>query len=698
MAEISGFGQALDDGMAAAGGPDELPEDKQEQDAVSALWKEYETARKFDAEARAQYAIDRRYAAGTADMAWAVKTNLIGSYIDILTSFLYAKNPDVSVKKAAQVNPSGSKNLEEFAKTSELIISRLWKQARLKEQAKKQVRSALSVGTGWLKVIMVCDGPNVPQMLTQLNDIRDNVARLNAAATDLAADKAPPLPEEEKNAKLAEYAEIETSLVNRIEVVLRKGLAIDFVSSENMQVSLDVACLEDHIEAGWNANAIYKPISKLKELFPRLTDKDIESAKQYHQRRVKDMTAVSDRVNLGGTVDMKFAEDAEQYVPAGGKMGSGDGSDGIPFGKIIELWHKDTGHVKTMVEGVKKWAKEPYEPDYPTTRFYPYFYLSFFEVDGSRHPQSLSWRLSALQDEYCRSRSNFRVTRERSIPGTLFNATDLEPEDVRKIEKSVHQEFVGIKPTSTDKRMEDMFAAKPVAQVDMRLYDNTPILADMEKIAGVQEALQSSVSTPKTATEAGIQQSGFESRTNADRDALEQMLSHLAQYTEELALGALTTKDAQKICGAGAFWPHGMALDDLLTMVEVEIQAGSTGKPRLQGDQQAWGAILPQLKEAIAEIQEALLAGNLPLAKAVSELVRETMRRFGDDVDVDRFIPQLPEIPAADPAAAALPGLPAPAAPVPGEVPPEVAPEVPAPAPGLGEEIAAVAAPAEVTV
>jgi hypothetical protein len=99
---------------------------QQECDAVKALWKEYDTARKFDKAARSQYAADRRYAAGTADPTWAVDTNLIGSFIDILTSFLYARNPDVSVKKTPRVTLPGQPQTkalddENFAKTLEPV-------------------------------------------------------------------------------------------------------------------------------------------------------------------------------------------------------------------------------------------------------------------------------------------------------------------------------------------------------------------------------------------------------------------------------------------------------------------------------------------------------------------------------------------------------------------------------------------------
>jgi hypothetical protein len=103
-----------------------------------------------------------------------------------------------------------------------------------------------------------------------------------------------------------------------------------------------------------------------------------------------------------------------------------------------------------------------------------------------------------------------------------------------------------------------------------------------------------------------------------------------------------------------------MAIEDIVTMVEVEIKAGTTGKPNDGEDKQAWGVILPVLKEAIIQIHGFIAAGQLPLAKAMSELVRRTMSVMGDDSDPELFIPEIPEeiIPGVD-------GLPVGGAPLP---------------------------------
>ena len=200
--------------------------------------------------------------------------------------------------------------------------------------------------------------------------------------------------------------------------------------------------------------------------------------------------------------------------------------------------------------------------------------------------------------------------------------------------------------------------------------------------------MQASVTTEKTATEAEIQQTGFAARTGSDRDVLEGMMSDLAHYTLEIALGSVDPKDAQRLAGKTAMWPYGMAIDDLLTMVEVSIEAGTTGKPKSAGDKAAWGTIMPILTSSVKEIQMAQMTGNIPLADALSEIVKETMRRMGDETDVSRFLPKMPQTAPGVPGGPAAPGMMPPPGGPPGALPPAPGDMPPADDGSLGSLIA----------
>ena len=217
--------------------------------------------------------------------------------------------------------------------------------------------------------------------------------------------------------------------------------------------------------------------------------------------------------------------------------------------------------------------------------------------------------------------------------------------EAKKLQESKSQEYTALRPSDPNVPIGNLFAAKPVQGIDMRLYDPTLILNDMERISGVQEALSAATAgpgNPKTATEANIQQSGTQARTTSDRDNLESMLTDLATYTAQQALQCLSARDVMRMAGTKAYWPAGMDIEDLFTLVEIQIEAGSTGKPRQATDMQAWSTILPLIQNILKEVEAAMASGNLPMANALIELVKETMLRLGDESDVERFIPRKP--------------------------------------------------------
>lgn len=700
--------------QAAAHGVDQaLQPDDKASDAELALvarWlKDYNAARDFDKTARKQYAIDRQYAGGKSCPNWVSDANLIGSFIDILVSFLYAQNPDVGVRPARQVEedpddsplpaappvpppglgaalaPPGPPGLPvpgappgipgmpplgappgvppglpvpppappkpdstrvKLAETMELVISQLWKDGNLKKTGKKSVRSALSVGPGWFKATMLTQKIPAPQLEQELSTQQDLLAGIEAAKAKLADGES----QDPEADKLAIQEKI-TGLNARLAKKKRYGMMIDFCRAEDIQVSLDVSDLADYKEAGWIAHDIYVQKSALRERLPRLTEDEVKAAASYFQRNVPANTEAQD-LNSGDHAEVGQFSKSEQNA------GANANGKQLEFAKIIEIWDRTNQLVRTIVDGVKKWAVEPYPPPQATKRFYSFFYLALYPVDGERHPQSLSWRLKKLQDEYSSLRSNERTTRERSLPGILFNAGCVEPDEAKKLSDGVIGEYTALK-TTDGTPLQNVFIAKPTTPFNKELFNAEPILADMERISGVQEALQQAeTSSRKTAAEIHSNDAGFQSRTSADRDVVEDELDDLAEYTAECAIQECPLSWVQRVAGKNAFWlgPNdltgtpGMDVEDLLNMVEVEIDAGTTGKPNAGADKAAWAQILPLLEKSLIQIR-AMQSADPGLAEALIQVLRETLKRLDDRLDIDEFIPQgIPTPPPPPPA------------------------------------------------
>lgn len=651
----------------------ELPDDEK---VKAAKWlTRIEEARKFDEPSRKQYAIDRKYARGDKG-GFVVWSPLAGSYIHILKSFLYARNPDVDsvpsessepppeaeiqklAKQSVQDDPMAQQELHQIAQTElaqatrplglnpsptqlpgsatvqspppnealsaasnaahqaesgmivkrfeeimapyiqrmseskslgetiERVVRRLWTDAKLRHEAGLFVSSGLTVGAGWLK----CTWKDGEQVGVQPMEAFQTTPKKIAGS-----------------------------------------LSIDFVAAEDIQVSPQAAYLNSFSEAPWIGQRVFMPMSEVKKAYSSLGDR-LNSATTYYRRKDKDPDAMMD-VGSAATVS---AKDADAYR-------SNYGTETEANGAVWEIWDKTHKKVITLIEGVEGYAKQPYTPDPITKRFYPFFLFAPVEVDGERHPQSLIQRSMSLFDEYARRLSRWSVVCARAIPKTAFDSTLYSKIEIDKLKEATDQEMVGLKPTKVGSPIRDALVPIAYAQIDMNLFEIAPIRAELETVWGIQEALASSIQTPKTATEAQIEQTGSNSRLAFMRSAIDNALSELAGYTAEMALQKLDRDAVQRIAGPWAFWPNGMDADALNSLVDVNIRAGSSGQPDLVGEQQVWARVYPLLRNDIMQIGQLRGSTEEQIADSIEALAEETLRRTGEHMDVNQFMPQAPD-------------------------------------------------------
>jgi hypothetical protein len=162
-------------------------------------------------------------------------------------------------------------------------------------------------------------------MQTQLNDSRKNIAELEAGKAQLLEEDPTYAGEysttEEIDREMLRIQELEESLQVKLEVALRKAMVFDFVSGEDMQVSLDIRDLADYKSGGWIANSIYRMEKDLLSEFPDLKKEDLANASKYYQRSTKDLqpieegtyTAVTGLAPAAAEADI-FAAEAEMYT------------------------------------------------------------------------------------------------------------------------------------------------------------------------------------------------------------------------------------------------------------------------------------------------------------------------------------------------------------------------------------------------
>lgn len=594
--------------------------------------------------ARKQTRDDKEALAQGQEAGLLAAQQLDGQPVDaraLVAQAVRAKLEQIARERAEEmIRPFHERHQEakQLAQTLEILIARFWQRADLKGAALSTLGAGLTVATGWFKATWQERQGEDPTVAKQIEDLQTQVGRVRASVEGLAEDEAA-----EPNAKAAELEQQIAGLKERLQVPVSRGLAIDFISSENIQVAPGVN-LDKYLDAPWIAHYDYPTLADAKAMFPGV---DLDKATSYYPEK-----AATGHDPLDAT--QPNAEDAERFrrYP--------ESSDVEPHVCVIEVWNRQSGQVLTFAKGVPGYAKPPYTP--PRTRqFYPFFQFAPLVIDGERHPQSLVERSCRLLDEYNRARSNFAEIRRRTLPKTIFDRTNLSSADASAISSGTSQEMVGVAPTVPGTPVGNLIQPVAYARVDMGLYDTAPIRAELEMIWGIQEALSSSIQTAKTATEAEIQQHGTQSRLDFMHNALDTLLSRFAVYTAELLLGALDREDVVQIAGDWALWPEGLSGDELDALVLVDIRAGSSGKPNTTQEQRAWAGMLPLLQQTIMEAGQLRRADPDEIANCLDELVIETFRLTQSHIDAERFLPKAPRVqPPQMPAPMPPPGAPNP--------------------------------------
>lgn len=597
--------------------------ERAEQDRAKLVsrWQDkIKRARKHDQKARERWADDRKVARGESD--WLVDTNLIGAILEVLAAFLYARNPDISIKPSPSANRKMLKEYRAVSETLEIMVSRMLRDAGLKRIAKRWVRAAMTVGVSWIKVGMQMRTDRDAMSNTSINDLTDNLKRIEALRVKLESDDC------DHDATRAELEVLMRAIQGQMERQVAEGLTLDLMAPEDVLVAPECGEVENYLNSPWIAFDLYKDIEEAVAA-TGWKEKDFDQANRFKQRPRK-----GEEEGEGETTAMAWYQ-VEDSSEDGSESASG-------FLRFTEIWSLRDGVVLTYVDGITdRWGREPYAPA-TGKRFYPSFLLAFHPVDGERWPQSDVCQLKKLQDEYARTRSNFAEHRKRAVPGILFDETSVDPDSVKNIVKSETQEYVGVKSTRVGQPLQNHFYPKPYSSIDMGLYSTEPITQEMEKVSGAQDAVQGGIQVEKTATEAQILESGRGARTGARLDALEDVLTEMAEYATQLALLRMDRADAMRYAGPEAVWVD-MTTEEALTLFSIEIKAGSTGKPKANSDREAWGTLMPLIEKMIDRIGHARMQGQEWAAKPWIALLQESFNRLDDHADIEKFLPSVPK-------------------------------------------------------
>lgn len=550
-----------------------------------------------------------------------MRSNLHFANLAMMRPQVYAKDPEFSAVVTNAVPESQMAAATKFCRTAEALLSeKLVKGAKLKKRAKRLLTSAFATSIGWWKLSWQEDRKKDPMILDQLKDTQDNIERIKQMRDDLND----PSKTTDMDLQLAKLREAVAGLEQQSEVVVARGLALDFLLSE------DVLILDESVR--------------------EIGDYERASAIAHGAWLTRD--AFRSRFGFEPTKAKTYSEQSGTQSPQAGQSGQGASAKGSDLLRVWEIWDQQINRVMTVCDGLEGFCCAPFSPDWTGERWIPFFLLAFNEIDGAFYPLSDIELTEPLVREYNETRDDFVKDRRDARPFTVIRkGGSLTEDDVKAVRNRngndvVMVEGLGGQPIAND------IQSITLGQINAANYNTQPARADMEMIIGGGDAARGSVLEAKTATEAEILSQGLRGRSAERTDIMEDLITEVGVYGLEIMLRKMTEQEVQRIAGPEAYWPT-MSIDQIFEMVQISVRGGSTGKPDRLQEQDRWTKLQPVIQETIQTIADLYSKGQVQLGQALAELLRETLRRFDERIDIDSFLPQPPKEGEQDPGALA---------------------------------------------
>jgi len=535
------------------------------------------------------------------------RTNLTFATIATLVPRIYAKNPDIAVAPTAAVGKDMLAMVKKFAATCESLLSQmLVKEAKLKKRMKSNVRSAMTTSYGVVKMLFQKSLSGDPLVIRRIQDTQENIAKIEALAADMK--------EGDDVQKLAiqrdELRGQLEGLRSGNEVKIFKGFVVDRMRSEDFLILDDsIAEFDEYVDAAALGHVVWMTVDDYKAKFKH----EPKAATKYNT----------------------------PFAKAEGQEKDGQGL-GDMFVCVIEIWDKSAGVIRTVAKGSNRWCREPYAPKNTPQRWYPFYVLGFNLVEGRWRPNSDVELLMNLQDEYNTTRTNFADARKDSVPIRVFRkGGSLTEEDIKALSVARrNRDWIGVEGNPSVKINDDIMQLDG-PKIDPQAYDVTLIRNDMDMMAGLSDASRANLIQAKTATEAEIMRDSLGLRVDERRDTNEDLMSEMAEAALEIALRDMSKEEVKQLAGEDAEWPSDLSVDQIFAMVNVSVRAGSSGKPNADKDREQWTKLLPEIKGSMETVSKLRETGHFDMADAMIELLRETLRRFQEKLDVDSLIPPI---------------------------------------------------------
>lgn len=442
---------------------------------------------------------------------------------------------------------------DRIARTLELLFDQqlMQQQPNFKREMKQLVRRVETVGVGYLKLGFQRLQDISPEASLRLNDLTSQLATIENLMQKTQEDGG--------GADYARNAEQLRSMIKNLQetsvVITREGLTANFPRAT--KIIPDPACsqLNGFVGARWLAEEFDLTACKIQEIYK----KDVKAkASAYSRGRVEGA--------------------ADPWAP-NRKKGVNDGKDWDDTYRVWELYHLDSGTVMTICEGFDEYLREPKAPDIVLEQFYPYYPLTFNDIEDESciFPPSTVRLIRHQQQEINRQKEALRQHRINSKPQYAAVNGAMSEEDRRNMENAPAFAVIELNALEPGQDVGQLLQQIKKHPIDPNMYDSNATLEDIRRITRRSDARVGGVSKA-SATADSIAEDSRQGEDRSKADDLDDMLAAFARDAGNVLMMNMSKPQVIKLVGPGAMWPESNPID-LLQDLYLSVEAGSSGKP-----------------------------------------------------------------------------------------------------------------------
>lgn len=438
-----------------------------------------------------------------------------------------------------------------------------------KLQMKGLVRRTLVNSVGFVKLGYQRLFDKRPDDVVKVGDLTEQIKALERLSADQVDGEV-----EANSAEAERLGLMLRELTEADDVIVREGMVLDFPDSDSIIIDPKCTRMSGFLGAQWVAQEFILDTDDIKEIY---------------------------------SVDLQKGDFTSYEQKNGDKPKPEDEKGNKSRTCVWEIYCKKDGLVYVVCDGGKDFLQEPDEPKVRLERFWPWFPLTFNELEDKKriYPISDVSLIRPMQQDYNQNRQALREHRRANRPKSIVARGALDDDDLAALKSHPGNCVLQLNGLSAGQKIEEVIQPMKQTGMDPGLYEVDSTFTDLERVVGTS-AENLGGSSNSTATSSSIAESSRASAMASNVDDLDDLLTEVCRAAGAMLLMEMSEESVKKIVGAGAVWPE-ISANEVAQSLMLEIEAGSSGRPNKAAEMDNFTKIMPFLIQ-IPGIDPAWLA------------------------------------------------------------------------------------------